>query len=120
MQKLSVSHQEAMSAYVNLSDATMVYGELQSKLIKKEAALDTYIAEGTMAGIVTGKNPDERKASARQAYKAIYDEVERDADEVRHAKLVMEVADIEVKKINTLIRLDELLELIEQHQYPRE
>lgn len=73
------------------------------------ATLETRRLAGLADGTIEGKNADQREASARQVLEAEYLALEHAERTCRSARLVCDLARLEVERVRAQLRLAELL-----------
>lgn len=103
-----LNEQTITSAYVELANATAQYRGAENDYITWKAGLDADIAKALASGEITGKNETERQAAARERFAIGFDELESLSVDSRIAKLRHELAQIEVEKVRSLLRLAEV------------
>ena len=97
------------SAYNNLSYAKKVFATVAENLIDAKNQLEVQKAGALLSGAIEGKNAELREASARDVLGGHYLEVAELEAEEREARLELDLASIEVERVKSLIRLEELL-----------
>lgn len=103
-----LNEQTITSAYAELAEATKAYRNAENDHITYKMILDTDIAKALASGAITGKNETERQAAARERFAIGFDELESLSKASRMAKLRHELAQIEVEKVRSLLRLAEV------------
>ena len=96
---------EINQVYSSLIIARNGYREAGEEAITLKTALDIVRAEKILAGTITGKNAEEREASARAQLAEMYDQLERAEHAERYAKCVLDCANIEIDRVKLLVLL---------------
>ena len=95
--------------YTNLYNAKEKYAEASEKFINLKFTLNVLKAEATQNGEIDGKNADAREASARSLLKENYDALDKAEIEERKMRHSLDLANLEVERVKTLLRLQEVL-----------
>ena len=91
-------------AYDGLTVAKVAYAESLEKSLTLETALEKEKAAALSDGTIQGKNDTERKAAVNLRFAEAITALEDAARATRAARLEVELAEIEVKLVETLVR----------------
>lgn len=91
-------------AYGNLAQAKVSYADALERSLAMDASLEKSKAIALNDGTVIGKNETERKAALSTLFAARIAELEAAERETRSARVEVELAEIEVKRVETLVR----------------
>lgn len=103
-----ITAQEINTAYTALASATEDYTDAAELEINSKATLDKAILVATARGQIDGKNEQARLAQARELLADRFALNEAHAADTRRARLILDLARIEVERVRALLRLNEL------------
>lgn len=102
-----ITEHQINNAYSRLHAATSDYRIAEMNRIAVKEQLEIDIAGGILSGEITGKNEKERAANARDALPLNHEALSRAQHEAGEASLALALAEIEVSRCRTLLRLME-------------
>lgn len=101
---LELGKETINDAYENLGECKSAYANALEKSLELSAALEKAKAIALSDGTIQGKNDTERKAAVYTQFSDFIECVEEAERITRAARLDVELAEIEVKRVETLIR----------------
>jgi len=105
MNESMVTEQDVRNAYAALYDAMIVYNRAAKELVDAKRKLESERADAISRGMITGKNAEEREASARSVCAPRYTWLEEAETAERLARDTLDTAKLEVEMIRLLVRL---------------
>lgn len=96
--------QEITEAYKKLQEKKYIYAVALEISTSLDAQLETKKAQAILDGTIQGKNETERKAHMALVFASDLGDLDEKQAETRAARLAYELAEIEVKRIETLVR----------------
>ena len=96
------------TTYNSLLNAMQAYYIAGEHLIRVKAEMETTRLAAIRDGLITGKNDDERKASAYLVLKDLYHELAVAEMAEREKKYILSCAEVFVEQTRALLRLEEL------------
>lgn len=106
---MSLIEEQINNAYDALTATKTVAAEKVLTAIDYKAVLEAEIAHFIVGGEVVGKNAEERKAFLENKFEPGYAELRKKERIAELAKTQVELAQIEVKRVEAILRLMEVL-----------
>jgi protein tyrosine phosphatase len=104
-----ITETEINNAYKELASSKENYERLQATAIDSKTHLDSLFATEVAGGIISGKNDTERKGQFENRYTDLVDALHTRTNLADEAKLELDLAGIEVSRVQALLRLAEVL-----------
>jgi hypothetical protein len=106
---MSIIEEQINNAYNALSATKLIASEKYLTAIDYKAVLEAEVAHFIVGGEVVGKNAEERKAYIENKFAPGYAELRAKERLAELTKVQVELAQIEVKRIESILRLMEVL-----------